>query len=333
MNPERLAASADIRILMVGNSLTYYNDLDQLVEKLAEATVPSEGDVFVARIAPGGYKIAQHRTDLLDEHRDPPLRQVLLSGPDAVRDWDFVILQAQSQIPGFDPMNPETRELFSAAATIHDIAAKGGATTVLLMTWGFWGGDTQNVLLYPDFVTMSRRLEAGYVRLARALTSSTAERCLVAPAGVAFRAVFEQEIAMGIDPKSKESLFRALYADDRHPTLAGSYLAAAVVVATIMAAPVEPATWVPHGLDRDVAAYLRRIADEVAIGGRYGEREREGPRKEAPLPLGQSHRIEELLQEHFTRSVGVRWWVREPWLSPIFDITKSGQTAWGNRVS
>jgi hypothetical protein len=280
---EQFAISADIRVLMVGNSLTYYNNLDQLVEKLAESTDSGGRDVFVARIAPSGYKIVEHRSDLLDENRDPPLRQVLVSGPERVRDWDFVILQAQSQTPGFSRSNSSTRQLFSAAAEIHDIATKGGATTVLLMTWGFWNGDAHNVLLYPDFLTMSRRLETGYFRLARKLTSWNGERCLVAPAGVAFRAVFEDEIETGIDPKSRDSLFRGLYADDRHPTLAGSYLAAAVVVAKIMAVSIQSATWVPDGLDRDVAARLRRIADEVVIGGRYEGRKGGTPRKEISL--------------------------------------------------
>lgn len=285
MDLEQLAISADIRVLMIGNSLTYYNDLDQLVEQLAESTDSGGRDVFVARIAPSGYKIVQHRSDLLDEHRDPPLRQVLVSGPEGLRHWDFVVLQAQSQTPGFSPLNLEMRELFSAAAEIHDIATKGGATTVLLMTWGFWNGDAHNVLLYPDFLTMSRRLETGYFRLGRELTSRNGERCLVAPAGVAFRAVFEDEIELGINPKSRESLFRGLYTDDRHPTLAGSYLAAAVVVAKIMAVPVEPATWVPHGLDREVAERLRRIADEVVIGGRYEGRKWGTPRKEIAVSV------------------------------------------------
>ncbi len=263
---ERFAESADIRVLMVGNSLTHYNQLDQLFEKLAEAAPPGGIDICAVRITPGGYNLAQHRSDLLDEHRDPVLRKALVSGPEGVRAWDFVVLQEQSQTPGFDSMNPEWRDLSAAAATIHDIAAKGGATTVLLMTWGFWNGDFYHLPLYPDFMTMSRRLEAGYLLLAGQLASSSANRCLVAPAGVAFRAVFEEEHAMGIDPKAKGSLFRGLYADDRHPTLAGSYLAAAVLVGTILAVPVEPATWVPHGLDPDVAARLRRIADDVVRG-------------------------------------------------------------------
>lgn len=273
-NPERFAESADTRILLVGNSLARNNDLAQLVEKLAEAAIPDGRDVYAAPIAPAGYRLEQHRTDLLDQQRNPPLRQALISGSEAVRDWDFVILQPQSQIPGFAAVNAETSDLFSAATTIHDIVDMGGATTVLLMTWGFWNGDIRNILLYPDFMTMSRRLEAGYVLLASRLASTNSKPCVVAPVGLAFRAVFEEESAMGIDPKSAGSLFRGLYVDDRHPSLAGSYLAAAVLVGTIMAVPVGPAAWVPQGLDSNVAARLRRTADSVVSGSNlpYGSR-------------------------------------------------------------
>ncbi len=269
VNDGRFAVDADLRVLMLGNSLTYYNDLNQQVERLAESMDIEERDVFAVRIAPGGYRICQHRGDMLNEQQNPLLRQALISGSEAVRNWDFVILQARSQVPGFGPDNGETRELFSCAPAIHNAAIKAGAATALLMTWGYWDGDRRNPNRYPDFMTMSNRIEEGYLRLARELEAASGDPCLVIPAGLAFRAVFEDEMARGVNPKSKDSLFRALYFDNGHPSLAGSYLTAAVVVTTLMAVPVEPATWAPPTLDKKVASYLRRIADEVVSGRRH----------------------------------------------------------------
>jgi len=253
---------------MIGNSLIAYNRLDQQVQRLARSLDSAKRDYFVACIAPGGYRICQHRADMLNEQKNSLLREALVSGSEATLNWDFVIMQAQSQVVGFGPDDAETKELFSCAPTIHQAATKDGAATVLMMTWGYWNGDRRNPNRYPDFMAMSQRLEEGYLRLARELEASNGVPCLVVPVGLAFRAVYEDELAWGEDPKSKESLFRGLYLDDRHPSLAGTYLTAAVVVAKLMAAPVEKATWVPPDLDKKVAAYLRRIADDVVFGGR-----------------------------------------------------------------
>jgi hypothetical protein len=71
--------SRALRILFVGNSLTYQNDLPHLFAGLAK----SRGhDVQVDSYAPGGYRLAQHATD-------PRLLEKIDGGG-----WDVVVLQA-----------------------------------------------------------------------------------------------------------------------------------------------------------------------------------------------------------------------------------------------
>lgn len=257
---------ADVRILMLGNSLTHSNNLDQMVERIAESIDGLDKDVFVLRIAPGGYYMIDHRDDLFDAKKNSTLRQVLVSGTESMRKWDYVVFQEQSQMPGFDHVeNQKTSETFQAATEIHQQASLTGATSVLMMTWGFWDGDSyqMNLHLYPDFLTMSQRLEQGYLHLARQFTASNDMTTIIAPAGLAFRAVYQEELARGVNPISEASLFRRLYVDDRHPSIAGSYLAASVIVASLFDVSVKGAGWVPGGLDQEEAARLRRIADKV----------------------------------------------------------------------
>ncbi len=56
-----------------------------------------------------------------------------------------------------------------------------------------------------------------------------------------------------------------LYAPDgNHPSLAGTYVAACVIVELITGAPPAAAAPVPAGLPQDVAAALRRAAERAA---------------------------------------------------------------------
>jgi hypothetical protein len=86
----------------------------------------------------------------------------------------------------------------------------------------------------------------------------------IAPAGLAFKAVYDRDVAAGRDPKASTSLFAQLYGpDSKHPSAPGTYVVACVVTATIYA--VDPTT-----LDDGVAGIadgtkviLRAIARDV----------------------------------------------------------------------
>jgi hypothetical protein len=238
-------APETLRVLFIGNSYTFYNDLEQrYAEVRAQDAAPRE--VVVARYARPGYRLDQH---LADVQADASELQVLFSsrcGGD--EPWSYVVLQEQSQIPGF-PAEETVRQASVEAAGAWGERIRGcGATPVLFETWGRLRGDEGNPELFPDYTTMQDRLDEGFaaMREAGALTS--------APVGGAFRWLSTRA---GFDLSSLYS------GDGSHPSAAGSWLAALVLAGVTPAreAPVEPRG--PEGLSAAVLGELEAAAAAI----------------------------------------------------------------------
>lgn len=265
---------ADARLLFVGNSFTHYHNLWDMTARLVTEAVPEWERVESQRVAPGGYTIAQHTRDAETEGGNVRLRNFLLSGSAEERDWDLVVIQGQSQIIGFDDRQNQKAALLDAAPRLVGYASDTGAMVLLYQTWGYFDGDARNDHIYPDYMTMQTHLVREYDQLADGL--HTVERPVyVAPVGLSFRLVYEDLQAQNENPVRTGTRFHQLYdSDHRHPSLAGSYLAASVIAATYTGYPMAEVNWVPGGLDADFAAYLRQVADrlvsrEVFAGRRY----------------------------------------------------------------
>ncbi len=218
-----------LNLLFIGNSYTFYNDLDRVTAEVFEAAAPSES-VQALRLAEGGYTFPMHLAQADGTNGDTPWSQALVTG---TTDWDWVILQDQSQIPGFPEGNPDRDASVTALASLDAMVDSKHGQSVLLMTWGRLHGDASNPDLYPDYLTMQGLLASGYEGYAASIT--TAERTAwIAPAGYAWRHIYEQELSEGVDPTEPGHLFSSLYVDDgSHPTALGTYLVACVVYATI----------------------------------------------------------------------------------------------------
>lgn len=156
----------------------------------------------------------------------------------ASQDWDIVVLQGHSR----DPIDAESAASFSAAAT--DYARRildSGATPVFFMTWA-----------YTDAAEMTPLLDTAYSDLGREFEAP------VVPVGLAFEAVTAErpDIELRTD-------------DGRHPTLAGTYLAACTFFAVLEG--ISPAgNDYSATLDAETAAYLQRAA--WAVVRRYQQR-------------------------------------------------------------
>lgn len=248
---------ARVRVLFIGNSLTSTNDLPAAVAALARSHVQAWEDIQVEAVAPGGKLLTGHLEDL--RKTGTPLAGLLAPASQ----WDFVVLQEQSQVPGLDPADPYRQASISAAVDLAAAARDAGATPVLYMTWGFWSGDASNADLFPDFPSMSARIEQGYVAMAQAIQPPPR----VAPVGLAFRAAY----ADTPDALAAASPFRRLYQDDRHPTPLGTFLASAVIVGTLSGERVSDADYRPAGVSGQDAARALRWADEVVFDGRYAD--------------------------------------------------------------
>lgn len=109
-----MAKKKSIRILFIGNSHTYFNDMPFMVQRRA---VDEGYDCSVTMLAHGGWFLAQHV-------KEPDVRFNILYG-----NYDYVVLQEHAH-----PFGPE--ELFhEAAADLNEMIRKAGCTPVIYECW------------------------------------------------------------------------------------------------------------------------------------------------------------------------------------------------------
>lgn len=148
--------------------------------------------------------------------------------------FDAVMMMDCSQCP----IHPQLGPIFHEYAKKHsDTARRHGAQPIFFMSWA-----------YADKPEMTQTLAAEYVKAGRA------NRALVVPAGLAFA-----------ESNKRRPDVNLLVADKRHPSLAGTYLGACTVLASVYKVNPIGNRYNP-GLPADVAAHLQQVAWETAQG-------------------------------------------------------------------
>ena len=211
-----------IRVLFLGNSYTYVNDLPAVFRHLARA---AGRNVETGMVASGAETLAQHAAS--------PESLAAIRAPG----WRFVILQEQSEIPAIASVRA-SQMLPAAQALVSDIRA-AAATPVLLDTWAHRDGLPGARL---DYAGMQAAIDEAYAALGRDLGVS------VVPAGRAWAAVLRTDPTTGL-----------WQADGSHPNPAGTYLVACVLYARLFdASPVGiPDT---EGLSSELARSIQALA-------------------------------------------------------------------------
>ncbi len=232
-----------LRVLFIGNSLTYAGDLPAMIQGLART---AGVNLQYQQHAVGGARLLNHAAD-------PAVRALLAGGG-----WDAVVLQEQSEWPAFSDEQVRTGiEPYAAALASGARAASPSVRVLLYETPARRDGDSANAAVSPDMLTyegMQLRIDRTYERLA-ALVQGT-----LVPAGVAW------SIARREHPEIN------LYADPVHPGPAGAYLIACVFDAVLLErSPVG--SGYTAGLDPAVAAALQAIAWRAASGEGRGARD------------------------------------------------------------
>lgn len=249
-------------VLFIGNSYTYGNDLPALYRDLVASLKPAPDPLNVDSVTAGGRRLTQHAAEAADASQR---LGTLLSatGPQ----WTQVILQEQSQIPGFAPGQPDYDASLAAATDFGARIGSRGGALVFFMTWGRRAGDSSNSARFGDFSAMQGHLETGYRALAAAAQAAGANAS-IAPVGLAFAEVHAEDAAAG-DPLEPSSLFYRLYAPDgSHPSLLGSYLAACVFAATTLQVDATDIEFTPAGITETDALRLRAAAQRVVLAER-----------------------------------------------------------------
>jgi len=229
-------------VLYIGNSFFYYNNsLHNHVLKLANAADPS-AHYLATSATISGSGLNWHdveslfSADGMASYSFAPGNKVVMNTRN--KKFDAAIMMDCSQCP----VHPQLKPFFTeAAAKDAAIVRKHGADPVLFMSWA-----------YADMPEMTEQLAEAYT------TAGNANNMLVIPAGLAFaRAKKEQpDLVLNVE-------------DKRHPTLAGTYLAACTVLASVyQRSPVGN----PYhaGLDDKTAAFLQNIAWET-VQDYYGK--------------------------------------------------------------
>jgi hypothetical protein len=188
--------AADKRVLFIGNSYTYFNDLPAIFSTLAEAG--HQGKVDTLMIAPGGKQLRDH-------WEKGEALKALQQGK-----WDYVVLQDQSLLGTsyYVEGHPRvvTDQFFKPYAEKWAAAIRNaGAVPVFYLTWA-----------RKDSPEDQAELNYAYFHAAQESKS------LVAPAGIAWDLV-----------RKRQPSIELFYKDGSHPSPAGSYLTACAFYASV----------------------------------------------------------------------------------------------------
>ena len=224
-------------VLFIGNSYTAVNDLPSLVYNIALAN----GDtIYYEANTPGGSYFNAHKTN-------PTTLSKIAS-----RNWDYVVLQEQSQLPAL-PLEIAGADFSPPSATdLCEIIRENDSCTdiVFYMTWGRKVGDAFYCPDVPAVCTyegMQMALRDAYLGFAE--TNNAA----IAPAGMGWKSVIDA------DPTIE------LYSGDgSHPNLNGSYLTACIFYATLFQESPIGNTF-SAGLTDELALYLQTKAHAIVF--------------------------------------------------------------------
>lgn len=218
------------RILYLGHSLTYYNDMPAMVEKMADsADSPVRYDIVMQ---------AFPNASLEDHWRSRKTRQLLKQGG-----WDRVILQPErrydQQAVGSGQYDFATRLLTGASKERPAIVISWLPEESWYRHRNYAGGRVANVEI----------LQGNLRGIAYATDSDVID------------------IGTVWDQVRADELPFTLYSDGNHPSLEGSYLAALVVYAALSHDDVSRVTYVPWRMNGADAELLReRVQSALAAG-------------------------------------------------------------------
>lgn len=194
-----------INVLFLGNSFTAVNNLPDVLTQAAK----SVGDTVIADAnVPGGYTLEDHTLSATS------------TGKIALGNWNYVVLQEQSQKPAF-PDAQVAVEVYPFAHQLDSLVHLNNkcGRSVFYETWGYKDGDPSNCSTFPPICTyigMDSLLTLRYNQMAKD------NRALLAPVGEVFKEL-----------RLKYPTINLYSVDGMHPSEAGTY-AAAITFYTIL---------------------------------------------------------------------------------------------------
>lgn len=236
----RPQTSSPRRMLFIGNSYFYYNDsLHNHVKRMVDAAgLVEEADLEYKSATIGGAALFDHNIDHL---LDPESLRV--QGP-----YEVVVMQGGSAAP----LSKDRRERFARTAEIYAAKVRvSGGEPVLYMTHAY--------------VTPHPRAQPNMIRDIASLYVSTGNQidALVIPVGLAFEEAYRRRP----DIQLHQSF------DGSHPSLLGTYLAAATVLASLYETSPIGNSYTYFGRIADEDAHFLQVVAHDTVQEFYGRKD------------------------------------------------------------
>ena len=233
--PVAMSTGAPASAIFIGNSFFYYNNgiTSHLTPMVREANPATPFRSTMVTISGSGFDWhdvdSYFRPNAIGTYSFDAGNNVVFNKLDRL--FDVAILMDCSQCP----IHPQLKGVFRDYAKKNaDSVRKYGTRPVFFMSWA-----------YADKPEMTAQLEQAYTAVGKE------HGALVIPAGLAFARSVAQRPALNL-----------YAADKRHPSVAGTYLAACTTYASLFGKSPVGLTY-NAGLDADTAAFLQRTAWEA----------------------------------------------------------------------
>jgi hypothetical protein len=138
----QIADQKSMRVLFIGNSYTYFNDLPWLTQQLAESAKETrilETEMVVA----GGATLKSHWK------QGQALRLL------KAKHWDYVVLQEQSTLPITNP-----QEMYKYASLFDAEIKRVNSQTVFYLTWAKQNQPETQQILTNSYMNIAKELKA-----------------------------------------------------------------------------------------------------------------------------------------------------------------------------
>jgi hypothetical protein len=233
---KNIAAQDTLSVLFIGNSYTSANNLPQLVQNLSTSAGKT---LNIDSNMPGGFPLSSHLNDATTFSK-------ISQG-----NWDYVILQEQSQIPTIDyyrynDMYPAMTDLKSVIEQYNPCAK-----IITYMTWGRrFGGQqcdpsgTYCSPVFANFNHMQDSLTSAYLEISEQLNIQCA------PVGVTWQNILN------------DTTLVLHSGDNSHPNIDGSYVAALTIFSSIWKQSSFGLTYTA-GLSSQLAQYYQTKSDNT----------------------------------------------------------------------
>ena len=232
----KLFAQDTLSVLFLGNSYSSYNNLPQLVQSLSSSAGKT---LIIDSNMPGGLSMSGHANNATTFSK-------ISQG-----NWDYVILQEQSQMPTIDFYR--YNEMYPAMTNLKSLIEQYNpcAKIITYMTWGRqYGGQqcgpgaTYCSPVFVDFNHMQDSLTSAYLEISEQLNIQCA------PVGLTWQNILNDTTLI-------------LHSNDNsHPTIDGSYVAALTIYSSIWKQPSNGIAF-NAGLTQSRALYYQQMSDNT----------------------------------------------------------------------